>query len=304
MDTNAPIYALAVLSALLVIVLFYGAFMPKRSGRFNPDNEQEASTNTALRALTILSSEIYDALPSGRGMKTKGQRNLIRVEELLISSGNPWGLKAEEFVFIRYITGLIGAVAGALIWFATFTFGVWAPWYVIVGIATAVGFFYPTINYREKAAERDLDFKRNLPEALDLIIISVSAGRTFNQALRDTVPHLKDSHLKTEFSSLIRSVDSGRTMRESLDDFADRAPSTSIVTFTRSLQEAAELNVDLEGTLRSRSDESRAELFSLIRERTAALPIKMTAVLTPTLSFALMIILLAPFVTSLMSILQ
>lgn len=304
MESNAAIYALAVLSGLLIFIIAYSVFVPKRGGRFRPNNEQETSSNSALRALTILSSEIYDALPSGQGTKTKTQRNLISIQDLLVRSANPWGLKAEEFVFIRYITALIGAVAGALIWFATFVFGVWAPWYAIVAIAAIIGYLYPGINHKEKAAERDLDFKRNLPEALDLIIISVSAGRTFNQALRDTVPHLKDSHLKSEFAAVIRSVDAGRTMKEALDDFADRAPSTSIVTFTRSLQEAAELNVSLEGTLRSRSDESRAELFSMIRERTAALPIKMTAVLTPTLSFALMIILLAPFVTSLVAILQ
>lgn len=302
--SNAPIYALAVLCGLLIFVLAYGILMPKRAGKFKPDNEEETSGNTALRALTILSSEIYDALPSGDRQKTNTQRNLIRIEELLVKSGNPWGLKAEEFVFIRYITGLIGAVAGAAIWFATYVFGVWAPWYVIIAGAAAIGFFYPYITYKERANERDLDFKRNLPEALDLIIISVAAGRTFNQALRDTIDHLKDSYLKEELAAVIRSVDSGRTMKESLNDFADRAPSTSIVTFTRSLQEAIENNSSLDATLRSRSDESRAELFSMIRERTAALPVKMSAVLTPTLSFALMIILLAPFVTSLMNILQ
>lgn len=304
MDSHAYIVALAVLSGLLIFVLAYGIFVPKRSGKFNPNNEKEASGNTALRALTILSSEIYDALPSGSGNKTKGQRNLIRIQELLVRSGNPWGLKPEEFVFIRYITALIGAVAGAAIWFATYAFGVWAPWYVLIAGAALIGFFYPDINHREKAAERDLDFKRNLPEALDLIIIGVSAGATFNKALRETIPHLKDSYLKEELSAVVRAVDSGRTMKDALDDFAARAPSTSIETFTRSLQEATELNVALEGTLRSRSDESRAELFSMIRERTAALPVKMTAVLTPTLSFALMIILLAPFITSLMEILQ
>lgn len=304
MNNEAYIYALAVLSGLLVFALFYGLLMPKRSGSFRPDNEKETSGNTALRALTLLSSEIYDALPSGDGAKTKNQRNLIRVQELLVASGNPWGLRAEEYVFIRYITALIGAVAGAAIWFATFAFGIWAPWYLIIGLGAVVGFLYPSVHYKERAAERDLDFKKNLPEALDLIIISVSAGRTFNQALRDTVPHLNDSFLKEELASVIRSVDSGRTMHEALDDFADRAPSTSIVTFIRSLQEVIELNTSPEGALRSRSSESRAELFSLIRERTAALPIKMTAVLTPTLSFALMIILLAPFVTSLMQILE
>ena len=305
MDTDAPIYALAILSGLLIFVLAYAILVPKRSGRFSPDNEKEASGNMALRALTVLSSEIYEALPSGsRSAQTKGQRNLIQIDDLLVRSGNPWGLKAEEYVFIRYITALIGAVAGAAIWFATYVFGVWVPWYVFVAGFALIGFFYPGIYHREKAAERDLDFKRNLPEALDLIIISVKAGKTFNQALREAIPHLKDSHLKNELAAVIRSVDSGRTMKEALDSFAERAPSPSIVTFTRSLQEATELNVSPEGTLRSRSDESRAELFSMIRERTAALPVKMTAVLTPTLSFALMIILLAPFVTSLMQILQ
>ena len=305
MDTNTPIYALAILSGLLIFVLAYAVFVPKRTGRFAPDNEDETSGNAALRALTVLSSEIYSALPSGtRSAQTKNQRNLIQIDDLLVRSGNPWGLKAEEYVFIRYITGLIGAVAGAAIWFTVYSFSIVLPWYALVAGFALVGFLYPGINHREKAAERDLDFKRNLPEALDLIIISVSAGRTFNQALREAIPHLQDSYLKTELSTVVRSVDSGRPMKEALDSFAARAPSTSIVTFTRSLQEATELNVSLEGTLRSRSDESRAELFSMIRERTAALPVKMTAVLTPTLSFALMIILLAPFVTSLMAILQ
>lgn len=303
MNSDAYIWTLAVLSGLLIFVLAYGVLIPKRRDRFNPDNSEEAANNTALRALTVLSSEIYDALPASSS-SGRAQRNLNRIQELLTNSGNPWGLKPEEFVFIRYITGLIGAVAGAAIWFATYSFGVFVPWYLVVSGFGILGYFYPDINHREKAAERDLDFKRNLPEALDLIIISVSAGRTFNQALRDSVPHLKDSHLKTELGAVIRSLDSGVGTRESLDLLVERAPSTSIVTFIRSLQEATELNVSLEGTLRSRSNESRAELFSLIRERTAALPVKMTSVLTPTLSFALMIVLLAPFITSLMQILQ
>lgn len=296
------VYALALLAGLLVFVLAYASLVPKRRDRFKPDNEEETSGNSALRALTVLSSEIYSALPSTGA--AKAQRDLTRIDDLLTRSGNPWGLRAEEFLFIRWITGLIGGIGGAVIWFATFTFGVWAPWYIIVPGFAVIGFFYPYILHREKAADRDLDFKRNLPEALDLMIISISSGRTANQAIRDTVPHLKDSYLKDELQSVVRSVDAGKPMAEALDGFADRAPSTSIVTFTRSLQEAIELNVSMEATLRSRSDESRAELFSLIRERTAALPVKMSAVLTPTLSAALMIILLAPFVTSLMAILQ
>lgn len=303
MDNTSSIYVLAILTGLLIFILAYGILIPKRKDRFTPNNENEASNNSALRVLTILSSEIHDALPQSTKAKTNADRKLVRIQDLLVRSGNPWGVTAEEFAFMRYVTGLIGGLFGAAIWFAMFVFGFWLPWPAVVAAAAIVGFFYPYIMHKEKADERDLDFKRNLPEVLELIIISVSAGRTFNQALRDSVPHLKDSHLKTEFQAVIRAVDSGKPMKEALDRFAERAPSTGIVTFTRSLQEANELDVSLEATLRSRADESRAELFSLIRERTAALPVKMTAVLTPTLSFALMIILLAPFVTSLMTIL-
>lgn len=304
MNNTSSIYVLAILTGLLIFILAYGILIPKRKDRFNPKNEEESSDNSALRVLTILSSEIHDALPLSSKNKSNSDRNLVKIEDLLVRSGNPWGVTAQEFAFMRYVTGFIGALAGVAIWFATFVFGFWLPWYAVVAAAALIGFFYPYINHKEKADERDLDFKRNLPEVLELIIISVSAGRTFNQALRDSLPHIKQSHLRSELATVIRAVDSGKSMNESLDRFAERAPSTGIVTFTRSLQEATELNVSLEDTLRSRADESRAELFSLIRERTAALPVKMTAVLTPTLSFALMIILLAPFVTSLVGILE
>lgn len=304
MNNTSSIYVLAILTGLLIFILAYGILIPKRKDRFNPRNEEESSDNSALRVLTILSSEIHDALPLSNKNKSDSDRNLVKIEDLLVKSGNPWGITAREFAFMRYVTAFIGALAGAAIWFATFVFGFWLPWYAVVTAAALIGFFYPYINHKEKADERDLDFKRNLPEVLELIIISVSAGRTFNQALRDSLPHIKQSHLRSELATVIRAVDSGKSMTESLDRFAERAPSTGIVTFTRSLQEANELNVSLEDTLRSRADESRAELFSLIRERTAALPVKMTAVLTPTLSFALMIILLAPFITSLMGILE
>lgn len=297
------IYVLSILFGLVAIILAYNFFVPKRTDRFEPNNENLTEDNKGLKVLMLLGAELYGALPATKG-KAKKQRDTSKLQDLLVRSGNPWGVNPQEFLFLRYVTAIIGGAGGAAFWAALNGFGVSVPWYAVVIISIIIGFAYPYILHKEKATERDLDFKKNLPEALDLIIISISSGKTFNQSLRDAVPHLKDSHLKTELRSVIKSIDSGRTMKEALDIFASRAPSTSIVTFTRSLQEANELNASLEDTLRARSNESRAELFSIIREQTAALPTKMMAVLTPTITMTLLIFLVSPFLSTLMKVLE
>ena len=155
MDNTSSIYVLAILTGLLIFILAYGTLMPKRTDRFSPNNENEASENGALRVLTILSSEIHDALPQSARNKPVSDHKLARIKDLLIRSGNPWGVTPEEFAFMRYVTGLIGAISGVAVWFAMFIFGLWLPWYAVVAASALIGFFYPYINHKEKADERD-----------------------------------------------------------------------------------------------------------------------------------------------------
>lgn len=300
MDITGYVYTLAILAGVLTALVLYAVLIPKNRDTFDPDNSDKINDNAGLKVLMLLGSELYASMPE---MAKRGNRSYEKHKDLIVRSGNPWGLKPEEFSFIRYVTAFIGGIVGFGLWALVSAMDFAVPWWGLVFGAALIGFLTPGIIYREQAKERDLEFKRQLPEALDLIIIGISAGNTFNDALRRTVPHLRDSVLKVELASVVKSVDSSKSMHQALNDFAERVPSTGIVSFIRSLQEANELNVSISGTLRSRSDESRAELFALIREEAAALPTKMTIALTPTLSFSLFIILLAPFITSLMAIL-
>lgn len=291
-----------VISALLALacaLLAYALVMPRSTGNFAPDNEEQTEDNTMLRFITKLSGELYATLPAG-SVDHKVKRPNFKIEKLLMRSGNPWGLKAEEFKFFQYTSALVGFGAGWLLWLPLSAM-LNLHWGIVVGFCTIFGFFIPRIKYGELAKKRDLEFKRQLPEALDLIIISLSSGNLFAQAVRDALPNMPEGVLKDEFREVNKAMDTGRTLNQALDGFAKRAPNESIATFVKSIQEGQDLNVPIIETLESRAEASRQEFFALIHGKTAALSDKMMGVLTPTLLPALLILVLSPAGASLIS---
>lgn len=283
---------IAALAALAVALLAYAIFMPRNVTTFSPDNEEEAENNFMLRLTTKISSELYATLPAN-SMNQDNRKKNQRIEALLVKSGNPWGLKADEFIFFQYTAGLLGFAIGWLMWLPLDAI-LGLHWGIVVGFFTVLGFFIPKLKYYDVAKKRDLDFKRHLPESLDLIIISLSASNTFNQAVRESLPNMPEGVLKDEFIAMNQAVDTGKTMNQALEDFAKRAPNESIATFVKAVQEANELNVSLIKTLESRAHASRQEFFALIHNKTASLPSKMMGIITPTLIPALLIIVLLP----------
>jgi tight adherence protein C len=296
MDNPVVISALL---ALAVALLAYAFFMPRNTDTFSPDNEEQAEDNMILRLTTKISGELYATLPSSTSTE-KIKRPNQKIESLLKRSGNPWGLKAEEFKFFQYTSAFIGFAVGWLFWLPLYAM-LELHWGIVVGFCTLFGFFVPRLKYSETAKKRDLEFKRHLPESLDLLVISLSAGNTFAQAVRESLPNMPSGVLKEEFREMNKAMDTGRTLSQSLEGFGKRAPNESIATFVKSVQEATELNVPIIEVLESRAEASRQEFFSMIHAKTAALSSKMMGILTPTLIPALMILVLAPAGASLAS---
>lgn len=296
MNIETGSLVIAGLITLAVALMMYALFVPKNVSGFAPDNEEETEDNPLLKMTTMFSGTLYASLPKGVGRRGTGSPY---IKALIVKSGNPWGLKAHEFGFFQVTTGVIGLVAGYLASFIVSPITS-IPWYIVTIAAGVLGYFIPLIKYKDAAKQRDLEFKRHLPEILDLIIISL-AGQTLSNAIRDSYPNMPEGVLKEEFGQIIRSMEAGKSLHESLETLVDRAPNESIQTFVRAVQEASSLDVSLVEVLQSRAKESRAEFFALIHNKTAALPTKMMGALTPTLVPALIIVLLAPQAMSLMS---
>lgn len=277
----------------------YYFLVPKNETNIS-NNSVEESSNPLLKAINVIGNDLYKSLPAGflkeqRGVKKKYPRE----ESLITRSGNPWNLTAQEFVTMRYVAGFLGFLASWVVFFAVNT-AIAIPWWVIVPLTTIFAALIPQIKYTEQAKNRDLEFKRQLPEALDLLIISLSSGRTFSHALREVIPNMQDSVLKEEFRNIVKNLDSGYTLKESLDDFATRAPNEGIETFVRSVQSATEVNAPLVETLESRAEASRQEFFDIIHQKTAQLESKIFLILTPLIMPAVMLIAIAPSISSML----
>lgn len=291
-------YIIAGLAALLIGLVLYALFVPKNEN--GPDVFDQDSSNPLLKAMNILGNDLYKSLPAGFVKENQGEkRTNARVESLLTRSGNPWDLTAQEFISMRYIAGLLGFLASWVVYFAVNT-AINIPWWIIVPLVTLFAAMIPTIKYNEQAKNRDLEFKRQLPEALDLLIISLSAGRTFASSLRGVLPNMQDSVLKEEFKTIVKNLDSGYTLKESLDDFASRSPNEGIETFVRSVQSATEVSAPLAETLETRAEASRQEFFDIIHQKTAQLESKIFLILTPLIMPAVMLIAIAPSISSML----
>lgn len=296
MDIANPII-IALLLALIVALFTYAMLVPRNIEIFDP-NINTKENAYALKALSKIGKELYATLPEGTSYQT-GKRN-PRIESLLIRSGNPWNLTVDEFNFIQIVSGFVGLLAGFATIFLLNMTTIHIPWFITLLAITIFGYFIPLIRYNEVAKSRDLEFKKELPEALDLIIISLSSGSTFANALRTSIPNMKESILKEEFTEVIKQIDTGKTVNDALLYFAGRAPNESIRTFVQAVRQANELNTPLIEVLRSRAEASREEFFALIHNKTAKLNSKMMIALTPTLLPALMLIAAAPAAISLM----
>lgn len=284
------------LLALVVGLFAYSVLMPRNIDSFNPNIQSSGKDNRMLRIASLIGNELYASLPNNVSVSRK---NNTRIESLLVRSGNPWNLTAQEFSFFQFVTAFIGFVSGWIVLFLL-SFQMNIAWWIPVLGLTILGFMTPRLKYNDQAKKRDLDFKRQLPEALDLIIISLSGGRTFPQAVRDSIPNMKEGVLKEEFKEIINGIDTGKTLSETLDQFSSRSPNESIKTFVQAVREASELDVSLAEVLESRAEASRAEFFALIHNKTAQLSSKMMAVLVPTLLPALIIVLVTPSIASLL----
>lgn len=291
----SPENIIGVLMAVLSALVIYAIFVPKSSKRFTPDNEEEASTNPMLKFISSIGDDIYASLPSAFDKVDDNRSSNPRIDSLIVRSGNPWGLTTQEFIAFKYISAFLGFILGWGVWAVVAkVLGMGLPWYIVVFGVTLLCYYIPNTKYNDQAKKRDLEFKRQLPEALDLMGISQAGGVTFASALRDVIPNMQDGVLKAEFTNMTKILDSGGSLKSALDEFASRAPNDGVLTFVRSVQSANEVDAPMGEILDSRAKASRDEFFALVHQKTAQLESKIWMILSPTLLPAVIIIAVAP----------
>jgi tight adherence protein C len=202
--------------------------------------------------------------------------------------------------FLATKTGLAG-VLGVVAFLVGTTIGPsGALFFAIAGAGG--GFAIPGIVVSAKTRSRREAMRAQLPDALDLLAVSVEAGLGFDGALDKLATHTEGA-LAEEFELTLGEMRIGESRHEALKKLAERADAPEVASFARAIIQADQLGISLGRILKVQAADSRNRRQMAAEEKAMKLPIKM---LFPTVLFifpAMFLVILGPAVLNLKEIL-
>jgi len=177
----------------------------------------------------------------------------------------------------------------------------WAPLFgVLMGV---LGFMAPTFVLNSKVRGRQAAVAAELPDALDLLSVSVEAGLGVDGAVQKLTEHMHGPLIE-EFELALGEMRIGESRVEALKKMAERSASQEMASFVRAIVQADQLGISLGRILRIQAGDTRLKRQLLAEEKAMKAPIKM---LFPTVAFifpAMFIVILGPAFLNLSKIFQ
>jgi tight adherence protein C len=208
--------------------------------------------NTLLRAVwpLVRAGAYYAArLPIGRWR--------ARQTALLTDAGQPLGLSADELAGLTFALGVVGLASAFVV---SQLNGMGAGIYVVGG---GLGVMLPSLWLNEQVKNRFKSINRGLPQALDLIVMSMGAGLDFPGSVRQVVERWSDKRdpLYDDLSRFLGEISLGKTRREALEDLAARAPTQLVKTFVANAIQAEQRGTPLVEILATQAEVARTRRF-------------------------------------------
>jgi tight adherence protein C len=156
-----------------------------------------------------------------------------------------------------------------------------------------IGFIAPDFVVSAKARSRKDNIRAELPDALDLMAVSVEAGLGFDGAIAKLTEHMHGP-LADEFALTLSEIKIGETRQTALKKLGERTGTPELSSFVRSIIQADQLGISLGRILRVQATDSRLKRQAAAEEKAMKAPIKM---LFPTVLFifpAMFLVILGP----------
>jgi len=222
---------------------------------------------------------------------------IARTDAKLERAGYPGGLRGADWVGVKILSAIVVMAAIGLLMLATGNLQL-ALLFGIVG--AAVGYMAPEFWLGGKAKKRSLEMVLQLPDALDLLTISVEAGLGFDAALSKVVEKM-EGPLVNEFRQALAEIRMGRSRRDALRDVVLRADSQPISNFIGAIVQAEQLGVPIAKVLQIQSQQLRVERRQRAEEMAAKAPVKMLFPMVGCIFPTIFIVILGPAVVTIMS---
>jgi tight adherence protein C len=222
-----------------------------------------------------------------------------RLRQKLDVAGNPRGWTSDRVVSLKFVGLIAGAPAGLLL-------GLIAGWGVgsLVAVAAGgamAGYFGPNMYLYQKGYDRTEKMQRALPDALDLLTISVEAGLGFDSALAQ-VARNTEGPLAHEFARVLQEMQIGLGRTNALRALADRSTLADLRSFASAMVQADVLGIPVGQVLRVQAEEMRVKRRQRAEEKAQKVPVKILLPLMGCILPCLFIVVVGPAAIGLMGI--
>ena len=142
---------------------------------------------------------------------------------------------------------------------------------------TAAGWILPRFFLEKKVAKRQETIRLSLPDALDLLVVSIEAGLGLDQALQHVGRELAVSHpqLSEELSLVTLEMRAGNRRSESLRNLAERTGEPEIRKLVAILVQNDRFGTSMGESLRNHSDFLRTRRRQDAEERAGKVGVKL-----------------------------
>ncbi|MDQ4052031.1 MAG: type II secretion system F family protein [Actinomycetota bacterium] len=256
--------------------------------------ESETERPFAERVLAPLSDRLVSL-----GRRLTRADTAERLRHRLDIAGNPPGWDVSRLIGAKALSMV---VLGGLAVVYVLANGTAVPKAALVIVAVGgFGFVLPNLLLYNAGQKRETLMQRALPDALDLLTVSVEAGLGFDAAVMKVAKNTRGP-LAEEFARLLQEMQLGVGRGEALRGLAERSTLKDLKTFSLAIVQADQLGVPIGRVLRVQSTEMRLKRRQRAEEQAQKVPVKIMIPLVLFIMPCLLIVVGGPAASQMMNI--
>ncbi len=223
-------------------------------------------------------------------LRSASMKDIVSKAKVRIAmAGHDLAISGEQFVAIQLLMGVFGMILALL------SLGIDQGLMGLLILLIMV--LYPSTWLNGVIRKRHLEIIRALPNVLDLLTLSVEAGKDFLTALREIIMRRKIDALGEEFRRTLHEIQLGKQRQQALRAMSERVCQPDLSTVLNAIIQADELGVSIGQLLRVQGDQLRAKRFTRAEKLANEAPVK---ILFPIVAFifpAVFLVLMGPLIS-------
>lgn len=293
----------------LVVIIFYNIGQKSDWKKRRIDSIKNASEKTIKKQNSdekkSIKERFHQYLKNSKKKKTgkskkkreKTNKKTSAIEGMLEMTGTE--LTTEQFSMIKIVLSAVLMIVAVIIC-KILNLGM-VYLILAMSIVGLVAIILPGRWLKMKVSKRKEKLREQLPDVMDLLIVSVEAGLGFDAALLRLYEKDK-SELMTELIQATRDIQRGMSKKEAYESLAKRCDLKELTTFLTALVQADQLGISIKSVLKVQADNLRKERKQRAEEKALKAPVTMLVPMVIFIFPVIFIVLLGPAVLNIMEV--